>query len=242
VDSVVLTLMGGFRLSVDGQLVELPVGAQRLVAVLALRGRTSRSRLAGTLWPEATERRALGSLRTAIWRTNQIAPQLVLTTGDFVEVDPRAQVDVRDFVERAIAILRDSDADLAPWPIGAHQDDLLMDWCDSWLTHDRERIHQLRLHSLERISERLTRDGRFRLAVEAALAALRLDVLRESAHRAIIRVHLAEGNIREARRAFAMCVQVLDRELGVAPTAATAALLQNELEGQLTYQVAEEDD
>lgn len=220
-----LTLLGGFRLVVDGQLVDLPVGAQRLVAVLALRGRMSRSRLAGTLWPDTTELRALASLRTAIWRVNQLAPRLVLSSGDAVDVAAHAQVDVREFVERATAVLRDAETSVAPWPTAAHDGDLLVDWSDSWLTHDRERLHQLRLHLLEKLSERLAADGRFGLAVEAALAALRRDALRESAYRALIRAHLAEGNICEARRAYATCVRVLGQELGVEPSAATTVLL-----------------
>jgi DNA-binding SARP family transcriptional activator len=221
-----LTLLGGFRLCVDGLPVGLPVGAQRLVALLALRGRMSRSRLAGMLWPDTTEPRALASLRTAIWRVNQLAPGLVLSAGDTVDVALHTRIDVREFVERATSVLRDAESGPDRWPAVMQEGDLLVDWSDSWLTNDRERLHQLRLHLLERLSERLTADGRFGLAVEAVLAALRRDGLRESAHRALIRAHLAEGNIGEARRAYATCVQVLGQELGVAPSPATTMLLR----------------
>ena len=63
---VQVELLGAFRLAVDGIDVDLAAGSQRLVALLALRGRCSRSRVAGTLWPDSTEQRALGCLRTAI--------------------------------------------------------------------------------------------------------------------------------------------------------------------------------
>ena len=66
----------------------------------------------------------------------------------------------------------------------------------------------------------------FGLAMEAALAALRGDALRESAHRAVIRIHLAEGNLAEARHAYEQCCEVLDREIGAAPSAATMKLAQ----------------
>ncbi|MEJ2862587.1 AfsR/SARP family transcriptional regulator [Actinomycetospora flava] len=215
--------MGLFCLRVDGRVVDLPGTSKRLVAVLALQGRTSRSRLAGTLWPEASEPRALASLRTVIWRVNQAAPQLVLTRGDAVEVDARAQVDVRAFVARATAVLHGRDGNVPTWPLT--EDDLLVDWDEPWLTHERERLHQLRLHLLEAVAERLSEDGRYGLAIEAALAAVRCDALRESAHRTLIRAHLAEGNVGEARRAYRNVARLLDQELGLAPGAETTALL-----------------
>ncbi|MFJ2931519.1 BTAD domain-containing putative transcriptional regulator [Streptomyces sp. NPDC087219] len=91
--------------------------------------------------------------------------------------------------------------------------ELLPDWEEEWLSGERERLRQLQLHLQESLAERLTSEGRFGLALEVALATLRLDVLRESAHRSVIRIHLAEGNIGEARRAYATCRQVLRQEL-----------------------------
>jgi DNA-binding SARP family transcriptional activator len=41
--------------------------------------------------------------------------------------------------------------------------------------------------------------------------------LRESAQRALIEAHLAEGNLCEALRSFATYASLLDRELSVAP-------------------------
>ena len=76
-----VTLLGGFQLALTGHDIRLPVGAQRLVALLALRGQVGRSRLAGTLWPDTPENRALASLRTGIWRVNQAAQDLVTATA-----------------------------------------------------------------------------------------------------------------------------------------------------------------
>ncbi|WP_309060091.1 bacterial transcriptional activator domain-containing protein [Streptomyces sp.] len=104
--------------------------------------------------------------------------------------------------------------------------ELLPDWDDEWLNADRERVRQLQMHLQEALAEQLTSEGRYGLALEVALATLRLDVTRESAHRAVIRIHLAEGNISEARRAYATCKRVLRDELGVAPTRLTAQMLE----------------
>jgi DNA-binding SARP family transcriptional activator len=209
---VAVVLLGGFRILLGGREVPLPEGPQRVVAALALSGRMSRSRLAGTLWPEADERRALARLRTAIWRVNQAVPGLVLASVTAVELDPRAEVDAcrppQD--ERWAA---ESPARLLP------------DWDEDWLVTERERLHQLRLHSLEALAGRLAGEGQFGLAVETALAALRGDPTRESAYRTLMRVHLAEGNLSEARRAYRRCEIVLSRELGVEPDRSTAELL-----------------
>lgn len=220
-----VTLLGGFRLAVGGRDVRLPVGAQRLVAVLALRGQVSRSRLAGTLWPDTLEHRALASLRTAIWRVNQAAPDLVVITASQVDLDARARVDVRVLVQRSVEIMQGEDFDACTLSTGVPDGELLPGWGDTWLTDERERLHQMRLHLLERIAGRLADTGHFGLAVEVALSVLRADVLRESAHRILISIHLAEGNLSQARRAYAACEQLLWRELGVAPSAAMTGLL-----------------
>lgn len=49
--------------------------------------------------------------------------------------------------------------------------------------------------------------------------------MRESAHRLVIRAHLAEGNIGEARRQFEHCRLLLREELGVHPSGELCALL-----------------
>jgi DNA-binding SARP family transcriptional activator len=221
-----VTLLGGFRLAFGGRDVTLPVGAQRLVAILALHGRVSRSRLAGTLRPDTPEQRALGSLRTGIWRVNQVAPSLVVTTGGQVDLDGRAWVDVRVLVNRSIAIMRGDEIDVSELSTGIPHGELLPDWEDAWLLDERERLHQMRLHVLERIAERFADAGQFGLAIEVVLSVLRADALRESAHRALVRIHLAEGNLGEARRAYAACERLLRRELGVTPTAAMTSLLE----------------
>ena len=217
-----LTMLGGFRLTVGGVEVELPAGIQRVIALVALRGRMSRSRIAGTLWPETSEQRALASLRTSMWRINQASPRLVVTVGTMTDLDPDVQMDVRDVVWEGLLLMQED----APGHLTGHTvfeaGELLPDWEDDWLVHDRERLRQLRLHALEALVERLAARGRFGLALDMALAVLRSDALRESAHRSVIRVHLAEGNVGEARRAYALCCEILHRELGVVPSAATA--------------------
>ena len=67
-------------------------------------------------------------------------------------------------------------------------------------------------------ANRLTGAGRFAEAFELGLAALAGEPLRESAHRALVRVHLAEGNVGEAVRQYELCRSLLREKLGVEPS------------------------
>lgn len=223
---VSLRLLGAFELRVNGGPVSLPGRTQRLVALLALRGKVGRSRLAGSLWPETTENRALGCLRTAIWRVHQVAPGLVTSYPGTVELDRSAEVDVRRLIHSSQNVLTARPGVALTEPdLAAEDGELLPDWDDAWLTEDRERLRQLRLHVLEAQAERMLAEGSYGLAMEWALAAVRADSLRESAHRVVMRIHIAEGNVVEAQRAFTRCAAALNHELGLAPSLSTSRLL-----------------
>jgi two-component SAPR family response regulator len=87
--------------------------------------------------------------------------------------------------------------------------DLLPTWYDDWLVIDRERQRQTRLHALEEMSRWYVGTARFDNAIEAALQAIAGDPLRESAHRCLMRAHLAEGNLSEARREMLSYIALL---------------------------------
>ena len=223
-----IQLLGTFGLEVNGHPVSLPTGAQRLVAVLALRGRMGRSRLAGLLWPETTEPRALASLRTGIWRVNQVANGLVNSGQGIVELCLRPSVDVADLilVSRTILDGAEPSQDLATRSPESEVGELLADWDDPWLDQERERLRQLRLHVLEATAAQLTRSGQFGLALESALAALRIDEFRESAYRSVIAIHLEEGNVYEAQRTYERCRRTFLNELGIEPSAEVRAMVE----------------
>lgn len=222
-----LQLLGGFRMAVDGVPAAISTSGQRLLALLALRGQTRRDRVAGTLWADTTQQRAMANLRTVIWRTAQeFTPhRAVIRVGRDLALDPRLDVDVDVLSRTARAAIHESPPSLDPELLRPDADVLLPDWDDEWVTDERERMHQLRLHLLEGWVDQLVQSERYGLALEAALAALRTDALRESAHRAVIKVHRAEGNISAAREAFGTCRELLARELGVEPSPQTAALV-----------------
>lgn len=98
-------------------------------------------------------------------------------------------------------------------------DDILPEWSEEWLLSTREWFRQVRLHALEALCGRLCREARFGEALEAGLAAIACEPLRESSHRAVVRAHLAEGNAAEALRQYRSYRRLLRHELGLPPSA-----------------------
>ncbi|WP_435876791.1 AfsR/SARP family transcriptional regulator, partial [Streptomyces achromogenes] len=103
--------------------------------------------------------------------------------------------------------------------------ELLPGWDEEWVLLERERLRQLRLHALDALADGLTRQGSPALALEAALASIRIEPLRESAHRAVVAAHLSEGNVIEAVRHYRAYRQLLRDELGLEPSAQLARMI-----------------
>jgi DNA-binding SARP family transcriptional activator len=112
-------------------------------------------------------------------------------------------------------------------PDAGLQGELLPGWYDDWVLLERERLRQLRLHALEELAARLTAAGRYGDALQAAYGAVRTEPLRESALRTVVRVHVAEGNIAEALRAYERFRTLIADELGVPPTPQLVRLVQD---------------
>jgi DNA-binding SARP family transcriptional activator len=98
------------------------------------------------------------------------------------------------------------------------QAELLPGWYDDWVITEREHLRQLRLHALEALARELAARGRHAVAIEVALSAIALDPLRESGHRTLISLYLAEDNLSEAARHLRIFAGLLREELGVAPS------------------------
>jgi DNA-binding SARP family transcriptional activator len=206
----------------------MPTSAQRVVAFLALQNRpVRRLYVAGSLWPETQEERAAANLRSALWRLGRPGGALVATTNGHLELAPQVEVDVRSSTALARRLRQDaltfvqSEADEL-----AFCRDLLPDWSDDWVIVEREHFRQLRLHALESLCEGLTRRGMYPQAIEAGLAAVAAEPLRESAHRALIKAHLAEGNPGEAAHQYRVFRRLLRDELNLEPSPAIQSLMR----------------
>jgi DNA-binding SARP family transcriptional activator len=221
-----LRLVGGFDLQRDHVSLSVPQSAQRVLAYLAVHDPPAhRARVAGALWANGTEAQAAGCLRSALWRLRLIDGHIVERAGAQICLGAGVWVDLVEGYRLAQGLLN-----LEPWPgrqaeiddanaLKVLDGELLPDWyLDDWLMLHREQWRQLRLHALEVLAAEQAKRGAYAAAVQAALAAVRGDVLRESAHRCLISVHLAEGNVMEAVRAYQAFRSISLAELGVQPS------------------------
>jgi DNA-binding SARP family transcriptional activator len=225
--SVDLQLLNAFELRLDGEPVPLPQPAQRVLAYVALNDRPIlRGTVAARLWLDGTEPHALGSLRSALWRLRRPGFALVDTSQGRLQLVPEVWVDVRDLMawsrRQLDSAIVDDDADLGHV---RYSGELLPDWYDDWVVLERERLREVHVRALEAYSDRLTTSGCFNRATEAALAAINDDPLRESAHRCLIRIYLAEGNEAKAIRCYRLFRTRVRDELGLGPSRQMEALV-----------------
>lgn len=214
----VLSLLGTWALHHDGLAVPATASEQRLVVLLALRRRQRRPYLAGTLWPDVGEKQALTRLRNTLCSLRRRCPRLLEVSEDAVGLRSSVRVDVEDLEALARDLLAGRLPD-GPDPAAAcaqlvASDELLLGWYDDWIIRERDRINELRIRALEVCVEVLLELDRLGEASEAAIAAINLDPLRESSHRALMRVYLAEGNPALAARQVERYREILHAELG----------------------------
>jgi DNA-binding SARP family transcriptional activator len=222
-----LGLLRSFQLVVGDRKVLLPPNCQRVLALVGLSNAPlRRTYIAGVLWPERSDDRALANLRSVLWRLRQPAPPVVSATAGKVELARDVVVDVRSLRNLTVRILDPAvgldDLDLH---VTSLEEDLLPDWYDDWIILERERLRHLRLHALERLAERFTDAQRFPEAVQAAFSAIAGEPLRETAWRALIRALVQEGNRAEALRHYHSYCRLLRTELDIEPSPALGELL-----------------
>jgi DNA-binding SARP family transcriptional activator len=224
-----LDLLGGFRLSVESEVLTLPMNSQRLVSFLALQARPLlRTYVSGSLWSDATDRHARGSLRSALTRLRHPRYSLVELTSDHIALSPLVTVDYREGEALARRVLDPSQPvdDVAALDDQVLSADLLPDWTEDWVLIEREAYHQLRLRALEALCRRLTAEGSFGQAVQIGMTAVAAEPLRESPRRALIQAHLAADNVAAALREYEDFRRYLFDELGREPSAEMRGLIE----------------
>jgi DNA-binding SARP family transcriptional activator len=171
------------------------------------------------LWEHETQARANSNLRTVLWRVRQACGPVVVREADNLRLSPKVGVDVLELAQICQVILATASTlnQQAADPI---LDDILLlpSWSDTWLICERERLRLSRLYALEHVAAHLASSHPAR-ALIAALAAARTEPLRETAWRLVVGIHLTQGNVAEAWRAFDDYQALLRQELGVKPSA-----------------------
>jgi DNA-binding SARP family transcriptional activator len=211
-----LHLLHGFRLCRPGGEVLTGPVEQRLLAYLGVMGASHRVRVAGTLWPDATDEHAMASLRTALWRLHHRVPELVVPARETLALDASVDTDVGVLTTTVECVAEGCDEHVDR--LLALHGELLPGWYDDWVLEERTRLRELWLHAVELAGTRRLAAGDHLTALRAGLEAVRADPWRESAHRLVARVHQARGNHVAAIRQLEICRAGLAAQ-GIAPSA-----------------------
>ena len=225
---VSLRLLGGWQLVDNGTELRLSHREQRLVALLGLRGERARAYVAGVLWPDSTDERALASLRRAVMQTQHARPGLLHGGRGFVGLNPEIDVDVAEVCRAAeVSEIPESDEERSHLLTLLSGEELLPGWYDDWVLAERESLEQMRLRALDRVSRQALDRGDLVLAIEAARSALDIEPHSEPACEVALRAHLARGDLASVVVEFRRYREATWDSVGVAPSDRILSLVES---------------
>jgi DNA-binding SARP family transcriptional activator len=234
-ESASICLIGGPYVLQSGMRSPVPEGSKKLLAFVALHGgRADRRQTAGTLWPGGSDVRAAGNLRSSLWRLREAGIQVIEADKSCVGMRRGAITDIQALDGWANRIIHGNpnDSDLHIPQLISQAVNLLPGWYDDWVVSEREFLRQRLLHALESLCQYLASSRHFAEGVEAAMSAIRIEPLRESATRALVSVHLSEGNAVEALRSYEAYKRLVHRELGVLPSPDFTRIIDQHVPGR----------
>jgi predicted ATPase/DNA-binding SARP family transcriptional activator len=200
-----------------------------LLALLALQhGRPiDRGRVAGILWPDSPQSKALYNLRRTLSDLRgALGPRaacLVAPTPHTLALDLTAvAVDLLDF---DAAVARGDPASLAR-AVSLYNGPLLAGCMEAWVLPERHAREQLVLAALEQLATHAHERGDYTAAISLLQRATAVDPLRETVQRALLRAMAASGNPAGAILAYREFRLRLHRELNAQPTPETEAVFQ----------------
>ncbi|GGL88067.1 hypothetical protein GCM10010840_27640 [Deinococcus aerolatus] len=207
----------------DGTVIPLDRKTAGVLAVLACTGRSSRSRLAGLLWPDSRESLARNSLVQLMRRWRRTVGENLVEGGDTVSLTGAVSVDATEVFDAYLAGQDEA--------LGALQGALLEPYAysdlpefDEWLRGERDRWHEARRGALTRLCDRDTDRAAYNDALGWAERLLALTPASEEAFLRVMKLQYLLGDRDRALATYHRCEAALRREHHVAPLPATLAL------------------
>ena len=242
--SVLICLLGGFRLLKAGQEVELRIGgkSQALLSNLALRAQYGYPRevLLAALWPEADASLAGESLNSLVYRLHRLlgdaldgrAPVVYANECYWLNTNAGVGVDVAVYDalvrignEHVRAGDRAAAVDTYGRAIRLYHGDLCSDG-DVYAVMESERLRNQHSALLAYLAEQHFADGDYAACLERAFALLAHDPCREDVHRLVMRCYVRRGERARALRQYRLCESILRSEVDAVPERATLALFE----------------
>jgi predicted ATPase/DNA-binding SARP family transcriptional activator len=231
-----LYLLGSFRLERDSRAINLPTRkVESLLAYLALFPQPhSREHLAALLWGDSTDEQARASLRTALAAIRkELGDDILFTDRETVQLNPDFPiwVDAKDIFDlrsfgfaQDMFSIADSEIENLKSKIENYRGDLLPDFYDDWIIHERERLRAIYIDVLLHLAQHHREKSEYVCAVSIAQKVLGIDRANENAHQHLIFCYAAQGDRIAALKQYDECKKVLRDELNVEPSSETTAL------------------
>lgn len=227
-------LLGQFDLRKGKEIIEIPSRpAQSLLAYLILSAGTAhrREKLAGLLWPDASEENARSNLRHALWRLRKAIG------GEFLEADKISISFVKEseyWLDAALLEKSDeqgSSSEELLSTVSNYGGELLPGFYDDWVVLERERYRSLFEGKVQALLDRLVEGGNWTQVLEWGERWIALGQVPEPAYRALMIAYSGRGDIAGMAAVYKRCSKALEDELGVEPSEETKALYEQLKEG-----------
>ncbi len=216
----------------------LTVSAKKSQALLAYLGvkpsqRVSREKIASLLWSSTGPDQARQSLRQTLSTLRkelaQLSPdeKILIEENDLLGLDESlVSCDVAAFESLVAGGTEESLMRASHLYRGDFLDGFQIneERFDQWVIAERDRLHRMALRGHMQLIELQTRRGTFDEAINTAQRSLRIDILQEPVHRALMRLYMQSGDLVNALQQYETCAKVLKRELRIEPDAETKAL------------------
>jgi DNA-binding SARP family transcriptional activator len=246
-------LLGTLQVSLDGEPITgfRAETAQALLAYLAMHAGVPchRASLAGLLWSDYGESSALTDLRQALRRLRRAigdgdaSPPFLQTTRTTIALNPESDywLDVDAFTAALDAVQGHAHRPVETCAVCAqrlgeavelYRGEFLAGFSldsalfEEWVVVERERLHGQALEALGHLAAYHEAQGTYEEAVRYARRALALELWREEAHRALMRVLALSGQRSAALAQYDVCRHILEEDLGVEPGEETTRLYE----------------
>ena len=249
-EAVRVWLLGGFRVSVGLRTIEESEWrlkkAASLVKLLALAEghRLHREQIMELLWPGLDPKAAANNLHYALYRARRILNPTSTTPSRYLvfrderlELCPNSPlyVDVETFEEAAATARRTKEPAAYRVALDLYTGGLLPeDPYEEWTQERREELRRLYLTLLVELAALYEESGKFDPAIEALQRVIADEPTHEGARAGLMRLYALSGQQGNALGQYEQLRQVLSRELGRQPTAASRRLYEEIVAGRFS--------
>jgi len=214
------------------------ISAKKSQALLAYLGvkpsqRVSREKIASLLWSSTGPDQARQSLRQTLSTLRkelaQIAPdeKILLEESDLLGLnESQVECDAAAFETLVATGTEEALAKATELYPGDFLDGFSIneERFAQWVLGERDRLHRMSLGAHTALMDMQSRRGAVDDAIATGQRSLRIDVLQEPVHRALMRLYVQSGDLVNALQQYELCAKVLKRELRVDPDAETKAV------------------